>query len=228
MSPRARGTAHPRAVVPRSVLPSKSGMVVDAIREMIVTGQLPPSSPLRQRDLAEMLGVSQTPVREAIRKLESEGLVQSATHRGASVAAADPVHLEESLRILAVLEGLAGRLAVERMLERDLRAIERLQGELVNCEHDERKRKTLNRQFHFRVYECAHSPMLLSMMRLLWLAFPGGPQVGRPLEESIRGHQSLLQALRARDSEAVTQAIEEHVLGMIVYLHSQPASIGAL
>ncbi|MGH7642927.1 MAG: GntR family transcriptional regulator [Candidatus Dormibacteria bacterium] len=200
----------------------------DAIREMIVSGQLPPGSPLRQRDLAELLGVSSTPVREAIRKLESEGLVESSTHRGATVAAADVRYLEESLRILSVLEGLAGRLAVERMADRDLKEIERLQAALVGCRNDERQRKEINRKFHFRVYECARSPMLLSIMRLLWLAFPGGPQVGRPLDDSIHGHQRLLDALRVRDQVAVTQAIEEHVLGMISYVRQQSPSIGAL
>ncbi|MGH7608847.1 MAG: GntR family transcriptional regulator [Candidatus Dormibacteria bacterium] len=219
------GQAYSAEVV---ALPSKTGMVVDTVREMILTGQLLPGSALRQRDLAKLLGVSPTPVREAIRKLESEGLVHFRTRRGAIVAPADPGQLEESLRILAVLEGLAGRMAVEQMVDSDLHEIEALQEELVRCRGDERRRKELNRRFHFRIYACARSPMLLSLMRILWLAFPGGPQVGRPLDQSLRGHRRQLAALRSRDPVAVTQAIEEHVIGMIDHLRVKPPPIGSI
>jgi len=65
---------------------SKSDIVCAMLREMIISGDLSPAEPLRQRDLAERFGVSQTPVREALRRLESEGLVVNDPHRGATVA----------------------------------------------------------------------------------------------------------------------------------------------
>ena len=209
-------------------LSSKSELVVRAVREMIVAGQLLPGTPLRQQELARLFGVSATPVREAIRRLEAEGLVRSLIHRGATVARPDAMHLEESLRILAVLEALAGRLAVERMSDADLREVEDLHEQVRLCRDDERRRKELNRIFHFRVYECAGSPMLLSIMRLLWSSFPGGPHVGRPLDESVRGHARLLDALRQRDPVEVTRAIDEHVSGMIDYVQAGPPAVGGI
>ncbi|HUY25191.1 MAG TPA: GntR family transcriptional regulator [Candidatus Saccharimonadales bacterium] len=197
---------------------SKSELVVRAVREMIVAGQLLPGAALRQQELAARFGVSATPVREAIRCLEAEGLVRCLVHRGATVASPDAMHLEESLRILAVLEALAGRLAVERISAIDLREIEDLAEEMKLCRHDERRRKEVNRLFHFRVYECAGSPMLLAIMRLLWSSFPGGPHLGRPFDESVRGHASLIAALRRRDPGDVAGAIDEHVTGMIDYV----------
>ncbi|MGH7610466.1 MAG: GntR family transcriptional regulator [Candidatus Dormibacteria bacterium] len=197
---------------------SKSDLVVEAVREMIVAGEMLPGTPLRQRHLASRLGVSPTPVREAIRRLQAEGLVCSEINRGATVADTDRFHLEESLQILGVLEVLAGRLAVERLQEQDLSEIQRLHQRLAQCRPDDPRRRNLNRNFHFRVYECAGSPMLMSIMRLLWAAFPGGPQFGRPLEESVEQHGRLVQSLASRDPEAVAQVIQEHVLGTMPFV----------
>jgi DNA-binding GntR family transcriptional regulator len=70
--------------------------------------------------------------------------------------------------------------------------------------------------------------MLLSIMRLLWSSFPGGPHVGRPLDESVRGHARLLDALRQRDPVEVTRAIDEHVSGMIDYVQAGPPAVGGI
>jgi DNA-binding GntR family transcriptional regulator len=83
---------HPSATVrqpvmrPRGTYVSKSDMVTDAVRDLITDGLLSPGTPLRQRELAEWFAVSYTPVREALRRLESEGLVVTDVHRGATVA----------------------------------------------------------------------------------------------------------------------------------------------
>src|SRR5215471_17232829 len=140
---------------------SKSDMVTDALRDLIIDRQLSPGTPLRQRALAEQFEVSYTPVREALRRLESEGLVVADVHRGAAVARAESEVLEENYRILAVLEALAGSLAVAKMTDDDLAEIEALYREVAACGPDDERLAELNRQFHFRVYECARSPMLL-------------------------------------------------------------------
>jgi DNA-binding GntR family transcriptional regulator len=197
---------------------SKSDMVTDVLRELITDRQLSPGTPLRQRDLAEQFDVSYTPVREALRRLESEGLVVTDVHRGATVARTESEELEENYRILAALEVLAGSLAVAKMTDGDLAEIDALYREVAACRPDDERLAELNRQFHFRVYECARSPMLLLLMRLLWRSFPDGPQAGRPHQESVQQHAELLSALKERDEERVAAIIRDHVLGSIKYL----------
>ena len=197
---------------------SKSDMVTDVLRELITDRQLSPGAPLRQRDLAEQFEVSYTPVREALRRLESEGLVVTDVHRGATVARTESEELEENYRILAALEALAGSLAVAKMTDDDVAEIEALYRHVAACRPDDDGLAELNRQFHFRIYECARSPMLLLLMRLLWRSFPRGPQAGRPHEESVQQHAQLVEALKRRDEEQAATIIRDHVLGSIEYL----------
>src|SRR6201981_2118468 len=165
---------------------SKSDMVTDVLRELITDRHLSPGPPLRQPDLAEQFDVSYTPVREALRRLESEGLVVTDVHRGATVARTESQELEENYRILAALEVLAGSLAVAKITDDDIADIEARYREVAACLPDDDRLAELNRQFHFRIYECARSPMLLLLMRLLWRSFPPGPQAGGPPPESDR------------------------------------------
>jgi DNA-binding GntR family transcriptional regulator len=197
---------------------SKSDMVTDALRQLITDRELSPGTPLRQRQIAALFDVSYTPVREALRRLESEGLVVTDVHRGATVAGADPEDLEENYRILAALESLAGSLAVSKITEDDIAEIDALYREVAACGPDDGRLAELNRQFHFRLYECARSPMLLLLLRLLWRSFPRGPQAGRPHQESVRQHAKLLNALKRRNEEEVAASIRDHVLGSIQYL----------
>lgn len=207
----------------RGTYVSKSDLVTDALRELITDGQLSPGTPLRQRDLAEQFEVSYTPVREALRRLESEGLVVTDVHRGATVARTESQEMEENYRILAVLEGLAGSLAVSKVTNDDVTEIEALHRQVAACHPDDDRLAELNRQFHFRIYECARSPMLLLLLRLLWRSFPRGPQAGRPHQESVRQHARLIRALERRNEDEVAATIREHVLGSIKYLPQQGA-----
>jgi DNA-binding GntR family transcriptional regulator len=193
-------------------------MVTDALRELITDGQISPGTPLRQRQLAEQFDVSYTPVREALRRLESEGLVVTDVHRGASVSQAESDELEENFRILAALESLAGSIAVTKMTDEDMAEIEDLYQQVAACDPDDSQLAELNRRFHFRIYECARSPMLLLLMRLLWRSFSQGPQHGRPHRESVEQHAHLLEALKKRDEEQVASLIRNHVLGSIPHL----------
>jgi DNA-binding GntR family transcriptional regulator len=206
------------ALRPRGTYVSKSDMVTDVLRELITDRQLSPGAPLRQREIAAQFDVSYTPVREALRRLESEGLVVTDVHRGATVARTESDELEENYRILAALEALAGSIAVHKLTDADIAEIEALYQQVATCPAEDGRRAELNRQFHFRIYECARSPMLLLLMRLLWRSFPLGPQSGRPHQESVRQHAELVEALKRRDEEQVAGIIRDHVLGSIEYL----------
>jgi DNA-binding GntR family transcriptional regulator len=200
---------------------SKGGIITEALRERIARGELAPGTLLRQRQLAQEFNVSPTPVREALRRLESEGLVSYELHRGSRVATVDLEEQEENLRVLAALESLAASLASEKITDSDLDEIRALEREFAECEDRESALKELNWAFHFRIYECARSPLLLSLMRLLWRAFPQGPQHWRPQQESIEQHADLVAALAAHDAERAASIVEKHVLGSITWMKSQ-------
>jgi DNA-binding GntR family transcriptional regulator len=192
---------------------SKTDMVVALIRELIITGELAAGKQLRQRDLAARFHVSQTPVREAMRRLESEGLVVGDAHRGFTVVEADSGATEENFQIRAVLEGLGASLAAPKIDEAGIAKLTELNERMRALAEDDPAYPELNREFHFTLYEYAHSPLLLSLMRLLWQALRGGPRVSRSHAESTRQHEEIIDALRRGDSEAAQKVTYEHIMG---------------
>jgi DNA-binding GntR family transcriptional regulator len=98
--------------------------VVDALREAIIAGRLKPGERIRERELVALLGVSRSPLREAIRILETEGLITSLAHRGARVSELSATDLRDMLHVRIMLESFAARLFIERIDDRALRAMQ--------------------------------------------------------------------------------------------------------
>lgn len=192
---------------------SKTDLVAALIRELVITGELAPGEQLRQRDLAQRFGVSQTPVREAMRRLESEGLLVCGTHRGFTVVAPDVGRVEENFRIRAALESLGASLAARKIDPAGLSRLRELNGRMRALADDDPGYAELNREFHFTVYEYAHSPLLLSLMRLLWASLQGGPRVTRSHAESARQHDEILDALAEADADAASARTYQHIMG---------------
>jgi DNA-binding GntR family transcriptional regulator len=195
---------------------SKIDMVTAALRELILQKELRPGDPLRQQELAERFNVSATPVREALRRLEAEGMLRHEPHAGVSVVEVDYGATVENYRIRAALESLAAELAAEVATEEDLLAIEALNDEMAACD-DPQRFNELNHQFHIKIYEAARSPLLLSIVRRLWQAFPHGPKILRPLAESVEHHAAIVAALRARDAERTAALTRHHILHVLSY-----------
>jgi DNA-binding GntR family transcriptional regulator len=192
---------------------SKSDIVTARLRSLIQTGELPPGAVLRQRDLAKRFGVSPTPVREALRRLEAEGFVATELHREATVVGVDDTQLRESLLIMANLESLAAALAAEKVTDEDLADIVALHEELSTLPTGDPAITELNRRFHFRIYECARSPVLSSLLNLLWRSATAQmPPAMRPHAESVGQHESIVAALRQRSSEAAAEATRDHIM----------------
>jgi DNA-binding GntR family transcriptional regulator len=192
---------------------SKTDMVAALIREQIITGELAAGEQLRQRDLAQRFQVSQTPVREAMRRLESEGLVIGDTHRGFTVVEPDDGPAEENVQIRAALESLGASLAARKIDTAGLARLKKLNDQMRAMAEGDPRYAGLNREFHFTVYEYARSPLLLSLMRLLWASLHGGPQVARTHAESARQHDEILAALRAADPAAAAAGTYRHIMG---------------
>lgn len=196
---------------------SKTDLVADALKEMMHSGELAPGATLRQRDVAEQLGVSPTPVREAFRRLEAEGFIVTEAHRAAVVVRSENNRLYENAVIRAALEGLGAKLAVERIDDEDIRELESLNEQLANAP-DHQAALALNRKFHFRIYESTESPVLIAQLNLLWRTLGDGPPVDRPLSESVAHHQDIIEALRARDGEKAEAATSRHIIDAFVSL----------
>jgi DNA-binding GntR family transcriptional regulator len=191
---------------------AKSDVVTEALRELVITGQLAPGAELRQRDLALRFNVSATPIREALKRLESEGLVLHDVHRGARVIDTAFEAGEENFLIRASLEGLTAALAAGRATDDDVADLERLNDALAGVDERDDEAGALNRQFHFRLFEVAGSPLLLSLLRLLWHSFQQGEVIVRPLATSIEQHRGIIEALRDHDPVRAELLTRAHIL----------------
>ncbi len=205
-SPVTRQTAHEYV---RSVL-----------RRAILNGEIASGSRLVQAELAAMLDVSTTPVREALRDLATEGLVQFDPHRGAIVTELSKEDLHDIYEIRLVLEPIAMRQAADKvsrpLIERLRRLHKHMLDEPFSAEWVDR-----NRVFHMAVYETAASPRLATIIRNLQDA--SVMYIGANLQHhpSLRDganedHAAILDALERRDVEAAVKAIEKHLRTSIV------------
>jgi DNA-binding GntR family transcriptional regulator len=189
---------------------SKTDMVAALIRELVITGDLPAGEQLRQRDLARRFAVSQTPVREAMRRLESEGLVTSDAHRGFTVSRADAGPAEASDQIRVTLERLAAALAATRIDDAGVDRLQHLSDQIQALPDSDPQLAALNREFHFAVYEHARSPLLMTVMRLLWASQHGALRRPETRAQSAWQHDDLLDALRRRDPAAASRACQHN------------------
>jgi DNA-binding GntR family transcriptional regulator len=214
---------------------SKSDVIAAYVRDLIITGQVEANSPLRQRDLAERFGVSPTPVREALRRLEAEGLVKYDLHRGATVIDGSFAPNEENYWVRAVLEPFAARLAATRVTDEELAALDALHEQLCREPETGGSINTdaayhgLNRSFHFGIYEAARSPLLLALIRLLWQSFPLGPATVQSREDSLACHEAILEALHRHDADAAELHTRRHILEAGGYdVHDPRLTVGNL
>jgi len=202
----------------REIRPSMSkptsDQITSAIRKHIHDGVLSAGVPLKQEDLAEQFGVSRIPVREALKKLEVEGLVKHEPHKGAVVVTHSIDEVIEMLDIRIGLETRALKLAVQNLSEQDIR-----HAEAILARYDASSKpgvwSALNLEFHLALYKAANRPKLLKMIEDLVLGTQRYTRiyishtVGR--EQPQREHHQILEALRQRDTEAAVSLLEQHI-----------------
>jgi DNA-binding GntR family transcriptional regulator len=194
---------------------SKKDLVIDWLREAIITGEFQAGHHLRQEELAERLGVSITPVREALSELRAAGLLTQQANRGARVADTDPRLLADVAMLRSNLEPLAARLAAANLTPRDLELLRQLQNRFDELLHrgDTQDLRKLNYQIHMSIYRAAGSPLLLEFITQLWARLPWDILSVLPGQSarSLHEHAQLLAALEQHDGEAAERLTREHI-----------------
>jgi DNA-binding GntR family transcriptional regulator len=183
---------------------TKADRAYTTIRERILSGAYGPGYRLVIDTLGEELGVSALPIREAIRRLQAEGLVVFRPNAGAQVAPADPSLFEESMRVLAVLEGYATALAAAEIDADGIATLEALNERMVECMErlDTLGFGAANREFHLAIYEHCPNPYLVELLKdtgrrldaIRRTVFTQIPYRGRA---SIEEHRELIALLRS-------------------------------
>ena len=209
----------------RPALPVKRDQIVDELRRRILAGTLPRGARLPQDELARDFGASITPVREALRLLEAEGLVVAEPHRGVRVAGVDLAQVTATYVVRRLIESYAMRRATLRLSRRDLaRARELLERAPVDPAVDPGAARDRNRAFHFLLYDRCGMPELVERIAAMWQAFPWDLMLDSVIDPapthqigearaaaSHREHLDLLAALETGDPDAVAAATERHL-----------------
>lgn len=200
-------------MVEESELPQGQGAYRRLLEE-IRMGTLPPGARLRETELAERLGISRTPVREAIRQLEADGLVAHLPRQGATIRSLDHAEVVELYEMRAVLEGTAARLAARAASEIELAELAALNAELTASPAGPDARE-VNRQFHRSLLDAARNRFLLKSMSALQktLLILGPTTLADPdrAVAAVAEHAAVLAALEARDGAAAEAAMRRHV-----------------
>ncbi|MEW6541399.1 MAG: GntR family transcriptional regulator [Bacillota bacterium] len=193
------------------------GQVHGELRRALLEGRYEPGDRLVERKLAAELGVSRTPVREALRALEQEGLVYHMPRSGAVVARLDSREVQEIYRIRAVLEGLAARMAAERIGPRRLKRLESLLEQIEDLADrgETHQLESVHREFNHVIYRAAESPRLYDMVTSMadyidLFVRVGYAHPGR-LTEATDEHRRLVAAIRLRDGDLAEHVAREHV-----------------
>ena len=192
--------------------------VFDNLKRAIVTGDLTPDSRVVESRVADAFGISRTPVREAIHKLEREGLVRQGPKGGFFVAGLSPEDMEETFGIRSVLESYAAKLAAVRHVEGELRPLEKKLGayqeSLDRGDLDALPR--INTEFHDLLYGLSRSRKLIKMINGLRDHIYRFRLVILKIEEmaklSNEDHRLMLKAIRERDAEGVERLVRDHIL----------------
>lgn len=184
-------------------------LALGALRQAILEGILPPGARLRQEDLAETFGTSRIPIREALRVLAYEGLVQSEPYRGFSVTSLPGVEqIEEIYDLRTVLEGHAVRLAISLLTDADLDDLRRIHDAMVREENEDRQ-FILREDFYLRLYSVTARPRLIEMI------FRLRQDVARSLrwklvQHSPTHHDRFWDAIRQADADRAVAELASH------------------
>jgi DNA-binding GntR family transcriptional regulator len=192
-------------------------VIFNTLREAIIVGELKPGERLMEVQLADKMGVSRTPVREAIRKLELEGLVEMLPRKGAHVADLSVKDIMDVLELRATLDGLASSLSAERITDEEIKELKHLLTQFSGYIEKENMQGLIKKdvEFHDIIYRSSRNDKLIQISNNL------REQVQRfrviyikdysSSKDLIREHTEIYEAISRRDSRAAMQSAQRHI-----------------
>ena len=200
--------------IPRAALHMQVAM---RLRQMLVENRIAPGAKLNERELAEVLNVSRTPLREAIKMLAAEGLVELLPNRGAIAVALSEADIFNTFEVMAGLESMSGELAAERITQEELAELKAMHFEMLAAytRSDLSNYYRLNDKIHRAINAAAKNPVLTTTYnqvnaRLQALRFRSN-QDGEKWRRAMKEHELMIDALSARDGAAMRQVLLTHL-----------------
>jgi DNA-binding GntR family transcriptional regulator len=194
---------------------TKKELIVELLRETILSGELVPGERLLQEELAERFDVSPTPIREAIQQLIAEGVLSHSPYRGVQVAEVRLDHMHEVYLIRGVTEELATRLSVPNLRIADVKQLHAYQDQLRQAlqADDLRQVRKLNQELHMLIYRTAEMPLLFQIIRNLWAKSPWDTLYVLPSRaaHAIEEHERILEAIDAGDADKAGLYMRAHI-----------------
>ncbi len=189
----------------------------DRLRELILSGELEPRSRINEMALCARFSISRTPLREAIKLLAAEGLLELLPNRGARVAAISDVEIDEIIEVVAALEGAAGELACHHITPRELESLTVLTADMVEAwrQKDYPRYFLRNADIHTGIMAAARNPCLQTVynsvsgrvQKARYSAHKTPPQ----WHQAIQDHERMLELLARRESDALGQLLRDHL-----------------
>lgn len=194
---------------------TKTELAVHVLRERIRTGELPPGHRLRLESLRDELGMSPTPIREALRLLQADGLVDYRPHHGIVVAELAPQQVLDLVRIRVALESLATELALPRLGEEGLARLERLHERYLAATASGRGTAitAANQEWHWAIYEASGNELLGEFVRRSWEPYPWRTIWAVPgrIEAAAEEHEQVMDAVRRDDVAGAAALMRAHL-----------------
>ena len=220
---------------------TKRDVAATVLRSAIIRGEMPPGTRLLLNQLAEQLGLSLTPVREAIQQLEAEGFVELQNHKGGVVLGLDSEDLLELYAMRAGVEGLAARIGAPKLTDSDLDALQNALRDLQQSTGPVEERIPLDMAFHTILYRAAGSERWMRTIQTFWersmrYVMASAESIG--FESLDDDHRELLKACKDRDGLRAENVIQRHltracdILAEATELHrpttTEPVELGAV
>lgn len=199
--------------------PTKAELAYGLVRDQILRGELEPGAVIQQGRLARDLGISTTPLREALRRLMSDGLVELDAHRDARVSTLNAEEARDLVEIRRSLDPLAAGLAAERRTRADLELIRATAADLAPLRTDPKVEElSTHRLFHHAIYSASHNDLLVQTLDGLWDKADRYRRLALKVERSQEDldrthaeHLALVEAVAAGDAETAAAVMRDHV-----------------
>ncbi|MFB4165309.1 GntR family transcriptional regulator [Alteribacillus sp. JSM 102045] len=202
-------------------------VALEFLREAIFTGHYQPGDHLKERDLSKLLGISTTPIKEALRVLSHDGLVETVPRKGTFVSELVETSIEEFMMLKSVLEGLAAKLAALKITDDEVKVLEKQVAEMEKLTKAKEVEKlvSVNFKFHRLIREAANNPMMFQTLNnvvALDIAFrKRALKYDMEIEKGFLEHNEIFQSIKTGKAELAEELMKKHIMRTAVNVLEQ-------